>query len=118
MRLEAIEATKIYGKTTVLQNASMNVSKGEIHGLVGRNGAGKSTLVGGITGLVTLDHGHVIFDGVKLEPGNPEFALKAGIALVPQQMSSFPTLSVGENLLVGRLPMGKHGLINWTQVII
>lgn len=116
MCLEAIEATKIYGKTTVLQNVSMNVLKGEVHGLVGRNGAGKSTLVGGITGLVTLDHGHVIFDGVKLEPGNPEFALKAGIALVPQQMSSFSTLSVGENLLVGRLPMGKHGLVDWTQV--
>ena len=116
MCLEAIEATKIYGKTTVLQNVSMNVLKGEVHGLVGRNGAGKSTLVGGITGLVTLDHGHVIFDGVKLEPGNPEFALKAGIAIVPQQMSSFRTLSVGENLLVGRLPMGKHGLVNWTKV--
>ena len=116
MCLEAIEATKIYGKTTVLQNVSMNVLKGEVHGLVGRNGAGKSTLVGGITGLVTLDHGHVIFDGVKLEPGNPEFALKAGIAIVPQQMSSFRTLSVGENLFVGRLPMGKHGLVNWTKV--
>jgi len=116
MCLEATGATKIYGKTTVLQNVSMNVFKGEIHGLVGRNGAGKSTLVGGITGLVTLDQGHVIFDGVKLEPGNPEFALKAGIALVPQQMSSFPTLSVGENLLVGRLPIGKRGLVNWKQV--
>ena len=116
MCLEATSATKIYGKTTVLQNVSMNVYKGEIHGLVGRNGAGKSTLVGGITGLVTLDHGQVVLDGVKLEPGNPEFALNAGIALVPQQMSSFPTLSVGENLLVGRLPMGKRGLVNWTQV--
>ena len=112
MCLEATGATKIYGKTTVLQNVSMNVFRGEIHGLVGRNGAGKSTLVGGITGLVTLDHGQVILDGVKLEPGDPEFALNAGIALVPQQMSSFPTLSVGENLLVGRLPMGKHGLVN------
>jgi len=40
MCLEAIEATKIYGKTTVLQDVSMNVFKGEVHGLVGRNGAG------------------------------------------------------------------------------
>lgn len=116
MCLEAIGATKIYGATTVLQNVSMNVVRGEIHGLVGRNGAGKSTLVGGITGLVTLDEGYVTLDGVKLEPGNPEFALKAGIALVPQQMSSFHTLSVGENLLVGRMPIGKHGLIDWRQV--
>ena len=116
MCLEVIGATKIYGKTTVLQNVSMNVFKGEVHGLVGRNGAGKSTLVGGITGLVTLDHGEVIFNGVKLESGNTEFALNAGIAFVPQQMSSFPTLSVGENLLVGRLPMGQHGLVNWGQV--
>lgn len=96
MCLEATGATKIYGKTTVLQNVSMNVYRGEIHGLVGRNGAGKSTLVGGITGLVTLDQGQVFLDGRKLEPGDPEFALNAGIALVPQQMSSFPTLSVGK----------------------
>lgn len=114
--LEATAATKSYGTTTVLSDVSMDVFKGEIHGLVGRNGAGKSTLVGGITGLITLDHGQILFGGVKLEPGNPEFALNAGIALVPQQMSSFPTLSVGENLLVGRLPVGRGGLVNWPKL--
>lgn len=114
--LEAIGATKTYGRTTVLDDVSIDFYKGEIHGLVGRNGAGKSTLVGGITGLVTLDQGEILFDGIKLEPGNPEFALDAGIAIVPQQMSSFPTLSVGENLLVGRLPLGKGGLVDWARV--
>ena len=108
MCLEAIEATKIYGKTTVLQNVSMNVFKGEIHGLVGRNGAGKSTAMKAIFGLLDIRKGQIFLDGEDITNLRPQERVLKGMGFVPQTNNIFPSLSVQENLEMGAFIQAKN----------
>lgn len=85
----------------VLQGVSLHVDTGEIVCLIGPNGAGKSTVLRTISGLLTPSQGEIILSGESIAGLRPDLVLRKGIAHVPQGHSSFPLMSVHENLLMG-----------------
>lgn len=96
---------KLYEAVRVLDwadDTSVAVESGTIRGLAGENGAGKSTLLGSLTGSVKLDSGELRLDGARYEPTGPFDALSKGVALIPQETLISPTLTVAENVLLGR----------------
>jgi branched-chain amino acid transport system ATP-binding protein len=90
-----------YGKKSVLHGVSLDVPRGEIVTLLGANGAGKSTLLKTIVGLLPRRSGSVELDGAPLPNATPDRALRAGVALVPEQRELFRDMSVGDNLRLG-----------------
>jgi ribose transport system ATP-binding protein len=99
--LSAVGLSKSYSGVRVVDGASIEVGSGEIHAVVGENGAGKSTLLRMIGGLVRPDAGLVSVDGVAL-PGRGRTAnLRAGIAIVTQELAAIPARSVIENVFLG-----------------
>jgi ABC-type sugar transport system ATPase subunit len=109
--LRAEGLTKLYGGVVALEDASLEARRGEIRGLVGANGAGKSTLVKILTGVVAPTEGRVLVEGSELTPGRPKESLRAGIAAVPQELTVAPTMSVAENVMLGREPRGRLGFL-------
>lgn len=108
--LEAHNISKHFGGVFAVDDVSLSVPRGEIHGLVGENGAGKSTLMRVLAGILKPDQGHVVVDGNQLRGGAAE-ALEAGIALVHQELSLVPEMTVAENILLGSTPI-RGGFIN------
>jgi branched-chain amino acid transport system ATP-binding protein len=95
-----VEAGYLRG-VKVLQGVSLSVSDGEIVCLIGPNGAGKSTILRTISGLLRPSRGQIVFDGDDIGGLRPDLVLRRGIAHVPQGHSSFPQMTVHENLLIG-----------------
>jgi branched-chain amino acid transport system ATP-binding protein len=85
----------------VLQGINIHVEAGELVCMIGPNGAGKSTVLRTISGLLTPSRGNIVFDGKKIGGFRPDQILQQGIAHVPQGHSSFPEMTVQENLLMG-----------------
>ena len=102
--LEATRVHKRFGGVHALQGASLAVRAGEVHALVGENGAGKSTLINILAGAVRCDEGRVVFAGREIDFHTPRQSQAAGIAVIDQELATLPTLSVAENLLMGRMP--------------
>jgi ABC-type sugar transport system ATPase subunit len=102
--LRAEELTKVYGGVTALRDASLALRSGELRGLIGANGAGKSTLIKILTGIVAPTSGRVLVDGQPLRLGSPRDSLRAGIVAVPQELTVAPTMTVAENVALGRYP--------------
>jgi len=112
----AIEAvSKSFPGVRALDGVSLDLKPGEIHALMGENGAGKSTLIKIITGLYRPDAGRVLLDGRQVEFSSPRDALAAGISVVHQERNLIPRFSVGENILLERLPM-RRGLVDRATV--
>jgi ABC-type sugar transport system ATPase subunit len=107
--LAARDISKSYGALQALRGVTLEVGAGQIHGLCGHNGAGKSTLVKAITGIIQPDAGTIEVDGVPHEFRTPIAAQAAGIALVDQELSLAPDLSVEENIFLGSLRGAKQG---------
>ena len=100
--LEVRDVVSGYVKNVpVLQGLSIAVETGEIVCLIGPNGAGKSTVLRTVSGLLRPSRGAVIFDGDDISGMRPDLVLRRGIAHVPQGHSSFPDMTVEENLLMG-----------------
>lgn len=95
----------------VLDGVSFELRAGEIHALVGANGAGKSTLCKMISGLVPPTEGQMLLNGVPYSPVDKRSAESLGVQIVQQELNLIPTLSVAENLLLGRYPQ-RWGVIN------
>jgi rhamnose transport system ATP-binding protein len=100
------DVSKSFGAVRALQDVELALHAGEIHALVGENGAGKSTLVKILAGAVSADEGTVELDGTRLELRGPADARAAGIAVIYQEPTLFPDLSVAENIFIGRQPLG------------
>ena len=90
-----------YGKKSVLHGVSLDVPRGAIVALLGANGAGKSTLLKTLVGLLPRTAGRIALDGVPLSNATPDRALKAGVALVPEQRELFKNMSVADNIRLG-----------------
>jgi ABC-type sugar transport system ATPase subunit len=103
--------SKSFPGVQALDDVSMSIIPGEIHGLVGENGAGKSTLIKTIGGVQAPDKGSIFFDGEDFAPADTEEALKRGIAIVYQELSLCENMSVAENLFINRHPLNR-GLID------
>jgi rhamnose transport system ATP-binding protein len=97
-------AGKTYGPITALHGVDLELRAGEVMCLAGENGAGKSTLIKILTGAIRRDKGEYLVDGGDVGNPTPAQAREAGIGVVYQELSLLPDLSVGENLLMGRLP--------------
>jgi len=103
--LEVRHASKSYGAVRALDDASLELAAGEILGLCGHNGAGKSTLVKILTGQVRPDSGEILMQGEPIEMRNSLQAQSHGLAIVDQELSLAPDLSVEENLFLGNIDL-------------
>jgi ribose transport system ATP-binding protein len=113
--LEMQEIEKAYPGVRALQGVSLQVEKGEVHALLGENGAGKSTLMKILAGAVAKSAGRISIEGRDVEIHGPRHARELGIAIIYQELSILPHLSVAENIFLGRLPKrpGMPWLIDW-----
>lgn len=100
--LELREATKKYAGVPAIDGVSFSLLPGEIHAIVGENGAGKSTLTKVMAGVVQLTSGQMLIDGREVQPQTPNDALKMGVAMVFQETSLVPTMTVAQNLFLGQ----------------
>jgi branched-chain amino acid transport system ATP-binding protein len=107
LRFEAVNT--FYGKSHVLNNATLDVREGEIVALLGRNGAGKSTLLKTLAGLVPLASGTIEYDGNNITGLPAPDISRLGIGYVPQGRGLFAGMSVRENLSLGRLARKTDG---------
>src|ERR1700719_4829845 len=114
--LELHQITKAFGGVEALRGVDFALSAGEIHGLVGKNGAGKSTLMKIIAGVHAEFSGRFILDGKETRFRSTRDAHAAGIAMVHQELSVAPDLSVAENVFLGSQPIGALGLVAWKRM--
>ena len=101
---------KRFGATVALGGVNLRVHAGEILALVGENGAGKSTLMKVLSGVIQPDEGSMKLDSRDFAPRNPHAARREGIAMVYQELSLAPHLSVAENIVLGMEPV-RFGLV-------
>lgn len=112
LRMEGI--SKSFPGVQALQNVNFEVTRGEIHALVGENGAGKSTLMKVLTGALHLDEGRIILRGEPAEIHSPSDSQELGISMIHQELSLIPYLTVGKNVYLGREPRRRiPGFIDW-----
>jgi len=93
---------KSFGPVRALDAVTLTVKPSSVHCILGENGAGKSTLCNSIYGTVSPDTGSMTLAGAEYRPRNPADALRAGVAMVHQHFSLIPTMTVADNLLLGR----------------
>jgi rhamnose transport system ATP-binding protein len=110
--LELSHIAKAFGAVIALTNGTLRLERTSIHALVGENGAGKSTLVKIIAGLYQRDAGDLLLDGEVVDFRSTAEAKAAGIAVIYQEPTLFPDLSVTENIFMGRQPRGALGVID------
>jgi ribose transport system ATP-binding protein len=99
--LRLTDISKGFGQTTALDGVDLSLEKGEIHALIGENGAGKSTLMNVISGSIRPDHGSMELKDERYQPSDPLDSRRNGIALIHQELSLAPHLTVAENILMG-----------------
>jgi ribose transport system ATP-binding protein len=104
-RLQMHDVHKRFGATRALAGVSLSVMPGQVLALVGENGAGKSTLMKVLSGAHKPDAGDMLLDGDTYSPSDPMAARRAGVAMIYQELSLAPHLSVAENIVLGVEPM-------------
>lgn len=110
--LSARRVAKSFPGVKALDDVQLDLYRGEIHALMGENGAGKSTLIKIITGVYPCDVGTILFKEHPIHPKSPKEAEAVGISTVYQEINLIPTLSIAENVMLGRLPR-RFGLVQW-----
>jgi ribose transport system ATP-binding protein len=109
-RFEMHGVRKTFGATVALDAVDLGVRAGEVCALVGQNGAGKSTLMAILAGALAPDAGAMRLDGAAYAPRDPLDARRAGVAMIYQELSLAPHLSVMENILLGAEPV-RRGIV-------
>ncbi len=118
--LDAVRMTgisKTFGAIRALDHVDLSVKRGEIHALLGENGAGKSTLLKILRGAERPDAGTIEIYGKRLAEYTPEASQLAGVAMIFQEMSLIPTLTVAQNIFLNHEPRTRLGLIDDRQAI-
>src|SRR4029077_9272144 len=105
-------AQKSFGAVHALEDGDIELFGGEVHGLVGENGAGKSTLVKILAGVHRPEAGRLVLDGLEAIFDNAKQSQAAGIAIIFQEPTLFPDLSVAENIFVGVQPLKRFRRID------
>jgi len=113
--LQATGIHKSFGGAIALHDARLTLHGGEIHAVMGENGSGKSTLLAILSGALRPDAGTIGVDGRSVAALDPVAARAAGIAIVHQEPQLAPSLTVAENILMGRLP-ASGGFLRWQTV--
>lgn len=109
--LEMRGIEKQFNRNPVLKKTHFSLHKGEVHALMGGNGAGKSTLMKILTGVYTSDGGDILIDGQPVIIDNPNAAEALGVAMIFQEFSLVPTLTVAQNIYLNREPRWAGGLL-------
>jgi simple sugar transport system ATP-binding protein len=115
IRLERI--TRRFGALVANRDVSLAIAPGEIHALVGENGAGKTTLMRVLYGSLEPHGGRIEVDGRAVRIASPAAAMRLGIGMVHQHFMLIDTLSVAENVVLGREPRGRLGLLDRARAI-
>jgi rhamnose transport system ATP-binding protein len=105
--------SKFFPGIKALEDVNLTLRSGEVHALIGENGAGKSTLVKVLTGVHRPSSGTIVFAGFELDLRSPSDARAAGIAVIHQEASMFPDLTVAENVFSGHPLRGGLRLLDW-----
>jgi ribose transport system ATP-binding protein len=113
--LRARQIRKSFGGVEVLHEVDLDAVGGSVLALLGENGAGKSTLVKIIAGDYTSDGGEIVIDGVAHASLTPIAARDLGVAIIFQEFQDAPTLTVAENISLGRIP-NRFGIVDWGAV--
>ena len=95
---------KAFGPTVALGGVDLEIAAGEVHALIGENGAGKSTLMKALAGAHQPDSGEMSLDGQPYAPPTPAAGRDAGVAMIYQELSLAPELTVAENIFLGIEP--------------
>lgn len=103
---------KSFPGVKALQNAYLELEKGEVNVILGENGAGKSTLMKILTGVYSKDSGEIFLNGEKIEVKTPKEAEKYGISIIYQEFNLLPHLRVSENIFITRLPKNSFGIVD------
>jgi ribose transport system ATP-binding protein len=114
--LELRGVTKQFGGAMALSSVDFDLLPGEIHGLLGENGAGKSTLMKILSGVHSPDDGEIIVRDQPVRFRSPSDAKAHGIGMIYQELSMMPSLSVAENVFLGRQPVNRFGLVDWKRM--
>ena len=110
--IRGIGLTKVYGNLVALKSVDLTVMAGEVRALVGSNGAGKSTLIKILTGAVVPTSGIVEIAGATAPFGEPKEMIRRGLACIYQHSNLAPSMSVLDNIFLGRQPVGRFGLVD------
>jgi ribose transport system ATP-binding protein len=110
--LRMTQITKAFSGVTVLADVDFDLHAGETHALLGGNGAGKSTLMKILEGVYTLDRGTIEVDGEPVEPRGGREARRHGVAMIFQEFSLVPTLTVAQNIYLTREARTRGGLLD------
>ena len=102
---------KLFPGVRALDGVTLKLEAGSVHALLGENGAGKSTLIKVITGLYKPDGGRLVLDGNEVQFGSPHESASAGIGVVHQERNLIPGFTIGENILLQKLPTSR-GLVD------
>ena len=113
---ELRHVSKAFPGVQAVADVSVSFAPGEIHALVGENGSGKSTLVKMLAGVHRPDAGEILFQGHPLDITDPTAARLHGVAMIYQEFSLVSTLTVAENVFLGRLPRNATGLVDWRTI--
>ena len=116
--LEMRNISKSFPGVKALNGVDFTLRKGTVHALMGENGAGKSTLMKILYGIYGADNGTIRFKGKDLSPKSPIDAIKNGIAMIPQEISPVPNLSVASNVFLGQEFVNNYGvqLVNQKRI--
>ena len=115
--IKVTQVTKSFGGVHALKGIDLEVKAGEVNALLGENGAGKSTLIKIIAGVLAADSGSIEISGREHSFSSPAESRAAGLAVVYQELSLVPSLSVAANLFLGREPRNRLGLINRRKLL-
>src|SRR5260221_1578745 len=118
MTLLAVEnASKSFAGVPALRSASLSIASGEIHALMGENGAGKSTLIQILAGALRADQVTIAIDGRAVAIEDPDAAFHYGLRFLHQELNIVPTLSVAENIFLGRAyPKRLRLFLDWARL--
>lgn len=111
--VELKNITKVFPGVIALDNVSLTLESGQIHGLIGENGAGKSTLIKILSGVYTPEKGEIYIEGKMVNFSNPLEAKRLGVSCVHQELNIVKDLSITDNLFLGEYIKTKSGLLDY-----
>ena len=114
--LEVQGLQKSFGGILALEDANFCLRAGSVHALCGGNGAGKSTFLSIVMGIQARDQGSIKLNGIEVTFSSPADALNAGISIIEQELSPVPSMSVAENIFLGREPLGRFRAIDFAKM--
>ncbi|GAA5628875.1 ribose import ATP-binding protein RbsA [Brucella sp. NBRC 12953] len=114
LKVESLK--KSFGGVAALRNGQLELRAGSVHALCGGNGAGKSTFLSILMGIQQRDGGKIWLRGEEVQYSTPAEALKSGIAIIEQELSPVPHMSVAENIFLGREPSARFGGIDFKKM--